>query len=174
LDGKGYLYAAGKHSVQVIACATGQLVGEFGSYGNLDCQGPGSPSPHPELPFGLISALSVWQDRLFVVDVLNRRIVKCRIVYEEPKKPVPGGSREHGSPSRVGRRENRTPMGDGTPAGSNAPVSESRQKNGGRNRESPSSHFCSAPWSLSAGILDACRRVIEESWPRGQITELNP
>lgn len=81
LDGKGYLYAAGKHSVQVIACATGQLVGEFGSYGNLDCQGPGSPSPHPELPFGLISALSVWQDRLFVVDVLNRRIVKCRIVY---------------------------------------------------------------------------------------------
>ena len=93
LDGKGYLYAAAKHSVQVIDCATGQLVGEFGSYGNLDCRGPGSPSPHPELPFGLISALSVWQDRLFVVDVLNRRIVKCRIVYEEPNKPVPDGTR---------------------------------------------------------------------------------
>jgi sugar lactone lactonase YvrE len=86
LDGKGYLYAAAKHSVQVIDCATGGLVGEFGSYGNLDCQGPGSPSPHPELPFGLIAALAVWQDRLFVVDVLNRRIVKCRIVVDETKR----------------------------------------------------------------------------------------
>ncbi|MBM4090199.1 MAG: hypothetical protein FJ276_12375, partial [Planctomycetes bacterium] len=86
LDGKGYLYAAAKHSVQVIDCATGKLVGEFGSYGNLDCLGRGSPSPHPELPFGLISALSVWQDRLFVVDVLNRRIVKCRIVYAQTEK----------------------------------------------------------------------------------------
>lgn len=83
LDGRGYLYAAGRHSVQVIDCETGKLVGEFGSYGNLDCQGRGSESPHPELPFGLITALSVWQDRLFVVDVLNRRIVKCRIVYGE-------------------------------------------------------------------------------------------
>jgi hypothetical protein len=86
LDGKGYLYAAGRHSVQVIDCASGELVGEFGSYGNLDCQGKGSQVPHPELPFGMISALSVWKDRLFVVDVLNRRIVKCRIVYGRPDR----------------------------------------------------------------------------------------
>ena len=65
----------------MIDCETGKLVGEFGSYGNMDCQGRGSKFPHPELPFGTISALSVWKDRLFVVDVLNRRIVKCRIVY---------------------------------------------------------------------------------------------
>jgi hypothetical protein len=83
LDGKGYLYAAGRHSVQVISCETGKLVGEFGSYGNMDCQGPGSKCPHPELPVGIISALSVWQDRLFFVDMLNRRIAKCRIVYGE-------------------------------------------------------------------------------------------
>ena len=82
LDEKGYLYAAGKYSVQVIACETGKLVGQFGSYGNMDCQGRGSKFPHPELPFGTISALSVWKDRLFAVDVVNRRIVKCRIVYE--------------------------------------------------------------------------------------------
>jgi len=81
LDGKGYLYAAGKYSVQVIDCDTGKLVGEFGSYGNMDCQGTGSKFPHPELPFGSISALSVWKDRLFIVDELNRRIVKCRIIY---------------------------------------------------------------------------------------------
>ncbi|NLF73655.1 MAG: hypothetical protein GX575_31840 [Candidatus Anammoximicrobium sp.] len=86
LDDKGYLYAAGKYSVQVIDAATGELVGEFGSYGNLDCQGKGSQFPHPELPFGTIAALSVWRDRLFVVDVVNRRIVKCRIVYDETKK----------------------------------------------------------------------------------------
>lgn len=81
LDGKGYLYAAGKYSVQVIDCKTGKLVGEFGSYGNMDCRGKGSAFPHPELPFGTISALAVCKDRLFVVDVLNRRIAKCRIVY---------------------------------------------------------------------------------------------
>jgi hypothetical protein len=80
LDGKGYLYAAGKYSVQVIDCKTGRLVGEFGSYGNMDCQGAGSKHPHPDLPFGSISALSVWKDRLLVVDELNRRIVKCRII----------------------------------------------------------------------------------------------
>lgn len=86
LDDKGYLYAAGKYSIQVIDRATGETVGEFGSYGNLDCQGPGSEFPHPELPFGTIAALSVWQDRLFVVDVVNRRVVKCRIVYDETKQ----------------------------------------------------------------------------------------
>ena len=88
LDDKGYLYAAGKYSVQVIDGATGEPVGEFGSYGNLDCQGKGSQFPHPELPFGTISALSVWNDCLFVVDVLNRRIVKCRIVYGQAKTEV--------------------------------------------------------------------------------------
>jgi len=86
LDDEGYLYAAGKHSVQVINCETGKLVGEFGSYGNMDCRGKGSKYPHPELPFGGISAMSVWKDRLFVVDVLNRRIVKCRIVYDPAKR----------------------------------------------------------------------------------------
>ena len=81
LDGKGYLYAAGKYSIQVIKCETGELVGEFGSYGNMDCKGKGSKFPHPELPFGAISGLSVWKDRLFVLDEVNRRIVKCRITY---------------------------------------------------------------------------------------------
>lgn len=84
--GKGYLYAAGKYSVQVIDCETGKLVGEFGSYGNMDCQGRGSKFPHPELPFGTISALAVWKDRLFVVDSLNRRIAKCRIVYDPTQR----------------------------------------------------------------------------------------
>ncbi len=86
LDGKGYLYAAGKYSVQVINCETGKLVGEFGSYGSMDCKGKGSAYPHPKLPFGTTSALSVWKDRLFVVDVLNRRIVKCRIIYGQAEK----------------------------------------------------------------------------------------
>ncbi len=89
LDGQGYLYAAGKYSIQVISCETGKLVGEFGSYGNMDCQGKGSQFPHPELPFGTISALSVWKDRLFVVDELNRRIVKCHIVYGQAEKKGP-------------------------------------------------------------------------------------
>ena len=86
LDSRGYLYAAGKFSIQVIDCETGELVGEFGSYGNMDCRGKGSVYPHPELPFGTISALSVWKDRLFAVDVLNRRIAKSRIVYDPARR----------------------------------------------------------------------------------------
>jgi len=85
-DGKGYLYAAGKFSIKVIDCTTGTLVGEFGSYGNMDCGGKGSRYPHPELPFGTISALAVCKDRLFAVDALNRRIVKCRIRYGSAHK----------------------------------------------------------------------------------------
>ncbi len=83
LDGKGYLYAAGWNSIRVIDTRTGKVVGEFGSYGNVDCRGKGSASPHPELPFGTISALAVHKDRIYVVDQLNRRIVKCRIRYGE-------------------------------------------------------------------------------------------
>ncbi len=86
LDGKGYLYLACKFTVQVIDCETGRLVGEFGSYGNADCLGHRSAHPHPELPFGTISALAVWKDKLFVVDVLNRRIAKCRIIYDPAKR----------------------------------------------------------------------------------------
>ena len=85
LDGRGYLYAAGKYSIQVIDCETGKLVGEFGSYGNMDCKGKGSKFPHPELPFGAISGISIWKDRLFVLDEVNRRIVKCRITYRDRK-----------------------------------------------------------------------------------------
>jgi hypothetical protein len=88
LDGKGYLFVAGKFSVQVLDCKTGRLVGEFGSYGNMDCLGKGSAYPHPELPFGTIATLAVWKDRLFVVDAMNARIAKCRIVYgDTAKKP---------------------------------------------------------------------------------------
>ena len=86
LDGKGYLYIANKFSVQVIDCDTGRLVGEFGSYGNMDCLGKGSAYPHPELPFGTIATLAVWKDRLFVVDAMNARIAKCRIVYDPSKR----------------------------------------------------------------------------------------
>jgi sugar lactone lactonase YvrE len=86
LDDKGYVYMAGKHSVQVIDTETGKLVGEFGSYGNIDCKGKGSAYPNPELPFGNISSLAVWKDKLFAMDVVNRRLAKCRIVYDPALK----------------------------------------------------------------------------------------
>ena len=79
---KGYIYIATKHSVQVVDTETGELVGDFGSYGNWDCKGKGSAYPHPELPFGSISGLAVWKDKLFVMDVLNRRLVKPDISYD--------------------------------------------------------------------------------------------
>ena len=86
LDDNGYIYLATKHSVQVIDTESGDLVGEFGSYGNADCRGAGSEYPHPALPFGSISSLAVWEDKLFVLDVLNRRLVKCNITYDPTLK----------------------------------------------------------------------------------------
>jgi len=86
LDDKGYMFMATKYSVQIIDTETGKLVGEFGSYGNMDCKGKGTKYPHPELPFGSISSLAVWKDKLFVMDVLNRRLVKCNIVYDPALK----------------------------------------------------------------------------------------
>jgi len=83
LDGKGYLFVAKPFSVQVLDCKNGRVVGEFGSYGNLDCLGKGSACPHPELPFGTVAALAVWKGRLFVVDAMNARIARCRIRYPE-------------------------------------------------------------------------------------------
>lgn len=82
LDDKGYIYMATKQSVQVIDTETGKVVGEFGSYGNADCKGKGSAYPHPELPFGSISGLALWKDKLFVMDVLNRRLAKLNITYD--------------------------------------------------------------------------------------------
>lgn len=86
LDDNGYIYMATKHTVQVVDTKTGKLVGEFGSYGNADCKGKGSVYPHPELPLGTISSLAVWKDKLFIMDVLNRRLVKCNISYEQALK----------------------------------------------------------------------------------------
>ena len=86
LDENGYIYMATKHSVQVVDTKTGKLVGEFGSYGNADCKGKGSAYPHPELPLGTISSLAVWKDKLFIMDVLNRRLVKCNIIYQPALK----------------------------------------------------------------------------------------
>ena len=88
LDDKGYAYMAGKHSIQVIDTETGKLVGEFGSYGNMDCKGKDSAYPNPELPFGSISSLAVWKDKLFAMDVINRRLVKCNITYAPELKNV--------------------------------------------------------------------------------------
>ena len=48
--------------------------------------GKGSAYPHPELPFGTIATLAVWKDRLFVVDAMNARIAKCRIVYDPAQR----------------------------------------------------------------------------------------
>jgi hypothetical protein len=89
LDEKGYLFVANKFSVLVIDCKSGRRVGEFGSYGNVDCLGKGSAYPHPELPFGTIAALAVWKDQLFVVDAMNARIAKCRIIYRQAGKTEP-------------------------------------------------------------------------------------
>ena len=61
-------------------------MGEFGTYGNTDCKGKDSAYPNPELPFGNISSLAVWKDKLFVLDVVNRRLVKLNITYDPALK----------------------------------------------------------------------------------------
>lgn len=40
-------------------------------------------NPNSELPFGIIMAMGIFKDRLYVVDALNQRIVKCKIRYQK-------------------------------------------------------------------------------------------
>ena len=59
----------------------GNELAAFGSYGNMDSRGPGSPIPEPEIPFGWPLSVNCGAGRAFVADLVNRRVVAVRFEH---------------------------------------------------------------------------------------------
>jgi len=59
----------------------GNEITRFGSYGNMDSRGPGSPVPQPEITFGWPLAVRWSNGKAFVADLVNRRIVAVDLTH---------------------------------------------------------------------------------------------
>ncbi len=58
--------------------ASGNLLGHFGGYGNMDSAGPGSAIPTPEIPLAWPACVSASPQAIYVADRLNLRVVRVR------------------------------------------------------------------------------------------------
>src|SRR5439155_3061768 len=73
--GRLYIPNAITYSVSVRDNADNEIV-QFGAYGNLDCQGPGSKEPRPEIPLGWPVTAGASDKYIYVGDCLNHRVVR--------------------------------------------------------------------------------------------------
>jgi NHL repeat len=69
-----------RFSVQVLDSA-GNEITRIGRYGNMDSRGPGSPAPTPEIGFAWPIQVDCAHDRVYVADLLNRRVVAVRFEH---------------------------------------------------------------------------------------------
>ncbi|MFH1022624.1 MAG: hypothetical protein V1809_04490 [Planctomycetota bacterium] len=69
-----------RFSVKVLDSAGNQLA-RIGSYGNADSAGPGSKIPKPEIAFAWPAYVAVTDEAVYVSDMLNRRVLRARLVY---------------------------------------------------------------------------------------------
>ncbi len=82
VDGFGRVFMpdAATCSVRVFD-TNGNPIKRFGSYGNMDSQGPGSKIPVPEIPLAWPMYVAASDEAVYVSDVINRRIVKAKLSY---------------------------------------------------------------------------------------------
>ena len=59
----------------------GNRVARFGHYGNFDARGPASAEPKPAIPLGWPTNAAADGDRVYVLDVLNHRVVRVDVNY---------------------------------------------------------------------------------------------
>ncbi|MHC4914761.1 MAG: hypothetical protein ACYTGB_04650 [Planctomycetota bacterium] len=85
VDGWGRLFIpnAITSSVRIVDNA-GNLIQKFGHYGNIDSRGPGEDSmiKTPAVPLAWPEAVAASYKAVYVSDVLNRRIVRMKKVYD--------------------------------------------------------------------------------------------
>jgi len=78
-----------RFSVGVLDSA-GNEIARFGAYGNMDSRGPKSPVPTPEIAFGWPISVECAGGRVFVADLVNRRVVAVKMDTQvEAECPVP-------------------------------------------------------------------------------------
>ncbi len=61
--------------------SNGNEITHFGSYGNMDSRGPGSPVPEPEIAFGWPLSTECANDRVYTADVVNKRVVAVKFEF---------------------------------------------------------------------------------------------
>ncbi|MGD8236935.1 MAG: hypothetical protein PVH68_00160 [Armatimonadota bacterium] len=80
-----------RFSVRVLDTEGNELT-HFGAYGNMDSRGPDSPVPTPEIAFGWPLSVECANDRAYVADLVNRRVVAVRFEYAATAEcPLPEG-----------------------------------------------------------------------------------
>ncbi len=91
VDAFGRLYIPNAISFSVsVRDNAGNEIARFGHYGNLDCQGPKSNEPKPEIPFGWPVAVGASGRFIYVGDCLNHRVVRVDKVFAaEASCPLP-------------------------------------------------------------------------------------
>lgn len=82
VDGFGRVFMPDVTCFRVrVVDANANAILSFGSYGNMDSQGPGSAVPVPEIPFAWPQYVAVSDRAVYISDVVNRRIVRVRLDY---------------------------------------------------------------------------------------------
>jgi len=74
----------------IVLDSGGNEIARLGTYGNMDSRGPGSPVPKPALTFGWPLSVECARERIYVADLVNRRIVsaglQCAVTKTCPLK----------------------------------------------------------------------------------------
>jgi sugar lactone lactonase YvrE len=82
VDDDLYAWVPDQRQVRVrVLDANANLVADIGSYGNRDCRGRFGPTPEPAVPLQNPIAVAVRNDRLYVADYGNLRIVRVDVGY---------------------------------------------------------------------------------------------
>lgn len=89
LDAYGRLYIPNGVTCSArIVDNAGNVIAEFGQYGNFDSQWPASDAGHqplvamPAIPLGWPLGIGVSDQRIYVADMLNRRVVRVKPVFQ--------------------------------------------------------------------------------------------
>jgi len=82
LDGYDRLFAPDLFRFRVcVFDSEGNQITSFGAWGNMDSRGPGSPVPEPEIPFGWPLSVDCAGGRVYVADLVNRRVVAVKFEH---------------------------------------------------------------------------------------------
>ena len=82
VDENLYAYVPDQKQVRVrVIDANGNFITDIGSYGNRDCRGRFGPHPEPPIPMQNPIATAVRDDKLYIADYANLRILRVDLDY---------------------------------------------------------------------------------------------
>lgn len=83
VDAYGRLFVPNAFTSKVaVTDNNGNLITQFGDYGNWDSQGAGSAVPAPGIPLGWPVAVGASENYIYVSDMLNSRLARVRMNFE--------------------------------------------------------------------------------------------